>query len=117
MSWYLDVLKKYAVFEGRARRKEYWMFTLFNVIISIILGLIDYYLIGSKVLEYLYSLAVLIPSLAVVVRRLHDIGKKWPWILLCLIPIVGQIWLLVLMCTNGDVGDNEFGEDPKATIN
>lgn len=116
MNWYLDVLKKYAVFQGRARRKEYWMFTLFNVIISIILSLIDFYLLDSQVLESLYALAVLIPSLAVTVRRLHDIGKIWAWILLCLIPIIGQIWLLVLMCTNGNVGDNDFGSDPKATI-
>ena len=102
MSWYLAVLKKYATFSGRARRKEYWMFVLFNIIFSIVATILDG-VIGTRdpdtgygIINGLYSLAVLLPSLAVVVRRLHDIGKSGWWLLIALIPIIGTIWLLVL---------------------
>lgn len=113
MNYYLDVLKKYVVFEGRARRKEYWMFLLFNLIILGIIYVLDY-ILGTAVLEYLYGLAVFLPSLAVQVRRLHDINKRWYWIFIVLIPLVGEIWMIVLMATEGTKGDNEFGPDPKA---
>lgn len=105
MNWYLTVLKKYAIFNGRARRKEYWMFVLFNTIFSVIVTILDVTL-QLGVLNTIYSLAVLIPSLAVAVRRMHDVNKSG-WFLL--IPIYN----LILACTNGDVGENKYGPDPK----
>lgn len=120
MNWYLKCLQQYADFEGRARRKEYWMFVLFNFIIGFVLGIIDGLFgwlspeIGLGVLGGIYSLAVIIPSLAVGVRRLHDIGKSgWAYFII-LIPIVGAIILLVWFCREGVSGNNEWGEDPKA---
>lgn len=120
MNWYLAVLKKYAVFSGRARRMEYWMFVLFNIIF----GMIAFYLdktLGLAYSEYgygpiygLYTLFVLIPSIAVAVRRLHDIGKSGWMLLLVFIPLIGAIWLLVLFVRNGDTGSNSYGTDPKA---
>ena len=113
MNYYLDVLKKYIVFDGRARRKEYWMFILFNFIIAVVLNVIDY-ILGAAILGSLYGLATFLPSLAVQVRRLHDINKPWYWIFITLIPLVGPIWMIVLMATEGTRGDNDFGPDPKA---
>ncbi len=120
MNWYLKVLKQYVDFSGRARRKEYWMFILFNIIFSSIAMLIDYVLglnvMGSGPIAMIYSLAILIPSIAVVVRRLHDINKSGAWILIVFIPIVGAIWLLVLLIKAGDMGDNQYGPDPKIEV-
>ena len=120
MEWYTGVLKKYVEFSGRARRKEYWMFTLISVIISIVLGIVDR-LIGtdfnngsSGVLSSIYSLLVLLPSLAVGVRRLHDTNRSGWWILIGLIPCVGWIILIVFFATEGVAGPNQYGEDPKA---
>ena len=120
MNYYLDVLKKYAVFTGRARRSEYWFFVLFNMIISFVLGFVDG-MFGTKdpvtslgLLGGLYSLAVLIPGLAVAVRRLLDVGKSGWMILVALIPLVGWIWLIVLFATDSVQGDNEYGSNPKA---
>lgn len=112
MNWYIDVLKKYAVFTGRARRMEFWMFALFNFIISIVLACIDVFL-GTAVLGMIYSLAVLIPSLAVTVRRLHDIDRTGWWILICLVPLIGVIVLLVFAVLDGTPGSNRFGNNPK----
>ena len=116
MQWYLEVLKKDAVFEGRAHRTEFWMFVLVSLIVSIILGVIDG-LIGSYgsaggLLQGLYSLAVLIPSLAVGARRLHDIDRSGWWLLLGLIPIVGIIILIVWFATEGKPGTNTYGPNP-----
>ena len=122
MEWYLMVLKRYAEFDGRSRRTEYWMFALFNFIFAIVpyligialtlnnnnLGLV---LIG---LSLIYDLAVLIPSLAVAVRRLHDTDKSGWWLLIALVPFIGSIILLVFLCTDGTPGDNQFGPNPKA---
>ena len=119
MNWYLKVLKNYAVFSGRARRKEYWMFVLFNIIFSIVAVILDNILgtaiegIGYGLFYILYCLAVLIPGLAVSVRRLHDIGKSGWFLFIALIPIIGGIWLLVLMCTDGNAGENKYGSNPK----
>lgn len=88
MSWYLKVLGQYAQFDGRARRKEYWFYALFNFIVSLLLTLIGR-LIHLNWLDYLYGLLVFIPTLAVTVRRLHDTGRRGWWILLELIPIIG----------------------------
>jgi uncharacterized membrane protein YhaH (DUF805 family) len=106
MNWYLTVLKKYAIFSGRARRKEYWMFTLFSTIVSIVLTIVATMGEQLSILSSIYSLGVLLPSLAVGVRRMHDVGKSG-WFLL--IPIYN----LVLACTEGDQGPNSYGADPK----
>ena len=110
MKWYLKVLKQYGNFSGRARRKEYWMFVLFNVIFSTIATLI------SPKLYVFYTLAILIPNLAVVVRRLHDVGKSGWMCLIALIPLIGAIWLLFLMLTDSNSGKNKYGANPKKII-
>jgi uncharacterized membrane protein YhaH (DUF805 family) len=120
MQWYTDVIKKYVVFSGRARRKEFWMFVLFNAVISIVLSLIDriigtdYGSSGGGVLSTIYSLAVLLPSLGVTWRRLHDTNRSGWWVLIGLIPCVGWIILIVFYATEGVAGDNQYGPDPKA---
>lgn len=111
MEWYLTVLKKYAVFSGRARRKEYWMFALFNIIASFILGMVDGVL-GTAILGIIYSLAVLIPSIAVAVRRLHDTDRSGWWLLIGFIPLIGWIVLLVFTLLDSKE-DNRFGPNPK----
>ncbi len=118
MNWYIAVLKNYAGFSGRARRKEYWMFTLFNIIFLFVAMILDMILgtefgLGVYGLFYvLYSLAVIIPGLAVSVRRLHDIGKSGWMLLIVLIPIIGWIWLLFLMVTDSNPGENQYGPYP-----
>ena len=109
MEWYIKVLKNYTNFNGRARRQEYWMFTLINVIISIVIGVIDGSLADpteTSVVGSLYSLAVLLPSIAVAVRRMHDVGKSGWFILI-------PIYNIILAATEGDSGPNEYGSDPK----
>ena len=114
MNYYLLVLKKYAVFSGRSQRAEYWYFVLFNLIISIILGIISAVVSDDfSILGLLYSLAVLIPGIAVGVRRLHDIGKSGWMLLIALIPLIGTIWLIVLLATDSNPGDNKYGPNPK----
>ena len=105
MDYFVKVLKMYAVFEGRARRKEYWMFTLINLIISFVVGFIGG-LIHLPIIATIYSLAVLIPSIAVGVRRMHDTDHSGWWLLL---PIVN----LVFACTDSTPGMNRFGPNPK----
>ena len=114
MQWYLQVLKNYVEFSGRARRKEYWMFILISVIISAILNVIQS-VIGMEIpaLSLIYSLAVLLPSIAVGVRRLHDKDRFCHWIWIMLIPVIGSIILLVFFCQNGTSGSNRYGNDPK----
>jgi len=123
MNWYLKVLKQYADFSGRARRKEYWMFVLFNMIFAIVAAILDNVLgiamegTGYGPLYGIYALAVLIPGLAVAVRRLHDVGKSGWMILIALIPLIGAIWLLVLLVTDSNPGENQYGQNPKeATV-
>ena len=113
MNWYLDVLKKYAVFEGRARRKEYWMFALFNFIIIIALAVIDALVGTLGAFGGLYSLATLVPVLAVSFRRLHDTGKSGWWLLICFVPIVGVIILFIFTVMDSTPGDNQYGKNPK----
>ncbi|APE19753.1 MULTISPECIES: DUF805 domain-containing protein [Streptomyces] len=112
MNWYLEVLKKYVVFNGRARRKEFWMFELINVIISIVLTVVDLSL-DMQLLSTIYSLGIFLPSLAVTVRRLHDTGRSGWWVLIGLVPLVGFIVLLIFACTEGDQHENEHGPNPK----
>jgi uncharacterized membrane protein YhaH (DUF805 family) len=119
MNWYLEVLKKYAVFDGRARRKEYWYFFLISTVISIFLALIDSFTgtiseeAGLGLLSGIYALAVLIPGLSVTVRRLHDTDRSGWWILIGLIPVIGGIALLVFMVLDSTPGDNQYGPNPK----
>ncbi|MFE8729916.1 DUF805 domain-containing protein, partial [Aeromonas hydrophila] len=98
MNWYISVLKQYAVFNGRARRTEYWMFVLCNVVFMLLVGMVDR-LIGSdkEILSAIYSLAVLLPSLAVAVRRLHDTDRSGWWLLIGLIPVIGTLVLIYFM--------------------
>lgn len=119
MDWYLKVIKNYFGFSGRARRKEYWMFALLSAVISIALGIVDA-IIGSAgsigVLGLLYTLAVLIPSLAVSVRRLHDTDRSGWWLLIGLVPLIGAVVLLVFLASEGTRADNRFGADPKSDV-
>lgn len=115
---------KYAVFSGRARRNEYWMFYLANILIGLflsVLGLIllktaEEYIWVALVLGLLYTLAVFLPGLAVTVRRLHDTDHSGAAVLLALIPLVGAIILLVFLCKDGTPGSNRYGENPKEPI-
>jgi len=123
MHWYLDVLKsKYAQFSGRARRMEYWMFLVINVLVTIVLAIVDFTVgtfsatLGLGLLGGLYSLAVLIPSIAVTVRRLHDTDRSGWWLLIGLVPVIGFFVLLVFMFLEGTSGDNRHGTSPKAAV-
>lgn len=103
---FLDIVKnKYAKFDGRARRKEYWYFFLVNFVVSFVLGIIDG-IIGIQILSSIWGLALLVPSIAVGVRRMHDVGKSG-WFLI--IPLYN----LILALTEGERKDNEYGQDPK----
>jgi uncharacterized membrane protein YhaH (DUF805 family) len=113
MNWYLAVLKNYAGFSGRARRTEYWMFFLINFIIVVVLDVISMAIKLSTILGGVYGLLVLIPALAVGVRRLHDTGRSGWWLLIGLIPVVGTIILIVFLATDGQPGDNQYGSNPK----
>ncbi|MCO7187914.1 DUF805 domain-containing protein [Pseudoalteromonas sp. XMcav2-N-2] len=119
MDSYLSVLKNYTEFKGRARRKEYWLFMLCNLIVMIVLGLVDMMLgmyseeAGVGLVSGLYALAVIIPSIAVGVRRLHDIGRSGWWMLLTFVPLVGPLVLLVFNVMDSNPGENEYGPNPK----
>ena len=117
MNWYLAVMKKYTVFEGRARRREYWMFFLVNVIIYFILGFVGGMIggivgtasgIDESPLVLIYQLAILIPAIAVGVRRMHDTGHSGWWLLF---PIVNFVFAV----TEGQKGENRYGPDPKGS--
>lgn len=113
MNWYLEVMKKYADFGSRSRRTEYWMFFLFNLIIAVVLGFVEGLLGGPGIIGMIYSLVVLIPGIAVSVRRLHDTDRSGWWLLIAFLPLIGAIWLLVLMVLEGTPGENRFGSNPK----
>ena len=126
MKWFIKCLKHYADFSGRARRKEYWMFALFNIIFAIawtFLAMIIFFAtnkntnpeIATLFSYYSCYIVVMLPGMAVFIRRLHDVGKSGWMMLVSLIPIVGLIWLLVLMLTEGQQGENEYGPDPKTS--
>ena len=131
MKYYLNVLKNYATFSGRARRSEYWYFALFNVIFAVAAMILDKALGTNFTVEtaagpinlfygyvyVLYLLFIFLPSLAVLVRRLHDVGKSGWFVLISLIPLVGSIWILVLLCTDSIPGQNQYGLNPKGIGN
>jgi uncharacterized membrane protein YhaH (DUF805 family) len=131
MKWYLKVIRDYAVFAGRSRRKEFWMFTLINIIISILAMLLDsfagWYLFkpdqeglgifySGGVLETIYQAFILIPSISVTVRRLHDRGKSGWNFLIVLIPIIGTIWVLIECAMDSIPGENQYGPNPKGVM-
>lgn len=106
MNYFLSVLQNYAVFTGRARRSEFWYFALISTLISITLAVIGKTL-DFPILRHIYTFAILLPAIGVSIRRMHDIGKSgWYY----LIPIYN----IILFATAGDIGDNEYGSDPKA---
>lgn len=117
---FMDAVKtcftKYADFSGRARRSEYWYFTLFDLLVSMVFNTLARAtgLGFFSVIMSLFSIAILIPGLAVAWRRLHDIGKGGANYLFILIPLVGAIMLIVWFAKEGQIGDNAFGPDPKA---
>ena len=113
MEWYLKVVRdNYANFNGRASRQEYWMFFLFNMIFAIVIMGIDI-ILGLGFLNIIYSLVVMIPGIAVGIRRLHDIGKSGWMVLIVLIPCIGAFWLIYLMVQDSSPLDNEYGPSPK----
>ena len=109
-----SVFSKYATFSGRARRSEYWYFILLNLIVGVVFAILSTFLgnIGT-ILACLYELAVLIPSLAVIWRRLHDIGKSGGWAFISFVPLAGVIILLVFLCRDSQPGENQYGPNPK----
>jgi uncharacterized membrane protein YhaH (DUF805 family) len=113
MNYYTQVLSKYAEFNGRARRSEYWYFVLINIVISIVIYLVDAGIGSFGALGIIYSLGILIPSIAVAVRRLHDTGRSGWYLLLAFIPFIGAIILLVFMAQDSVAGENGFGKYPK----
>jgi uncharacterized membrane protein YhaH (DUF805 family) len=122
MNWYREALMKYATFEGRARRKEYWFFVLFNFLVVVVLSVVDMG-IGTfneeaeiGLLSGVYLLAVLIPSIAVTVRRLHDTDRSGWWILLNFIPVIGSVVILIFAVLDSQPGGNRFGPNPKGVI-
>lgn len=122
MSWFVTALKKYAVFRGRSRRKEYWYFALFVLIITVVLTMIDGLIgtldpsTGFGLLSGIFSLAILVPSIAVSVRRLHDIDRTGWWVLISFVPFVGAIVLLVFAVQDGTPGSNRYGPNPKTAV-
>lgn len=125
MNWYIEVLKKYAVFEGRASRSEFWFFILFSGIASIICGFLDQLIFPTTgnpetailPLTSIYILAIFLPFVGVSIRRLHDTGRSGWWLLLGLLPVIGLIVLFAFYVTDSESGTNEYGANPKILIN
>lgn len=116
MNWYIHVLKNCFYFSGRARRKEYWMFMLFNIIFSIVAMIMDSILFGQSgggILYGIYTLILLVPTIAVGIRRLHDVGKSGWWLLIGLIPVLGGLLLLYWAVKDGERGTNHWGPSAK----
>ncbi|MDQ1431181.1 MAG: hypothetical protein QOF40_1783 [Actinomycetota bacterium] len=114
--WKQVVLERYAQFTGRARRAEYWWFSLATLIVGVVLSVLGAVSSIFLILYYVYALAVLIPSLAVGVRRLHDTGRSGWWLLIALVPIVGVIVLIVFFATDSKPGTNQYGTSEKYPV-
>ncbi|WP_417885548.1 DUF805 domain-containing protein [Zunongwangia sp.] len=122
MKWFLKGLKQYTDFQGRSRRKEFFMFNLFNSLFGILLMIISAILaklLNSEVfilLYVLYLFATILPSIALTIRRLHDIGKSGWTMLVSFIPVIGSFWLLYLLITESEPEENEYGANPKLEV-
>lgn len=127
MNYYISALKKYAIFKGRATRKEYWYFVLFSFIVGLFIAIIGS-IIGdtANILIRIYYLLILIPSLAVLTRRMHDINESGWVLVLLIIPVVGQIWIFIYSLLKSKPGENKYGpaieiqqtpQSPTPTIN
>lgn len=114
MQWFIGALKKYADFSGRARRTEFWMYVLFYMIFVVVLAVIEAVIGLPGILTVIYTLGLLVPTISVTVRRLHDTDRSGWWILIGLVPLIGAIVLLVFYFMEGTDGDNQFGPNPKA---
>ncbi len=118
MNYYFAAFKKYAVFKGRATRREYWYFTLFNILAVGVFGLIDQLMgtfnfdAGYGPLSAIYTLAMILPGLGVSIRRLHDTGRSGWWFLITAIPVLGLLVFLYFALLDGDPNSNEYGESP-----
>jgi uncharacterized membrane protein YhaH (DUF805 family) len=111
MEWAILPFKKFAQFEGRSRRKEYWSFVLLNFGVAIAAAVLDL-AIGARIVGALVTLAFLIPSISVGMRRLHDTGRSGWWLLIVLVPVIGIIALIVFFAQKGEAGENKYGPDP-----
>ena len=118
MDWYFKVLKNYLGFSGRARRKEFLMFILVNLVLTVVLSILDK-MLGLRIagdeglLTTVYGVLIFLPYWAVQFRRLHDTDRSAWWLLLLLIPLVGWLIILAFNCQNGTPGENDYGADPK----
>jgi uncharacterized membrane protein YhaH (DUF805 family) len=115
MNWWFIVMKKYSDFGGRASRSEYWFFVLFTVLLGLIALWIDNMIThrGPGLISFLFNIAILLPTLAVTIRRLHDIGKSYQSLFIGMIPLIGTIWLIVYFASDGELDQNEYGPNPK----
>ncbi len=116
MNWYISVLKNYAEFNGRARRTEYWMFTLFHFIALVVLMIIDGVIGTYPLLTFVYAVGTLVPAIAVSIRRLHDTSRNGWWYLIQLVPFVGPIVFLVFAVSDSTPGQNQWGPNPKGVV-
>ena len=116
MEWYLIVLKKYATFAGRPRPKEYWMYTLINFLIIVALAFLEVLVLGTNgTIGLVYSVAVIIPGISVIVRRLHDTGRSGWWFWIAIVPVIGIFVLLYFLIISGNDDANEYGDNPILT--
>ena len=119
MEYFIGAIRKYSVFKGRARRKEFWYFYLVSFVISLVLAFLDYQLgtydpeLGGGLLGGIYGIFIFLPSLALTVRRIHDTGRSGYWAFLLLVPLVGLLVILFFALTDSNPGSNEYGESPK----
>ena len=122
MEWFVEAMRKYAVFKGRARRKEYWWFLLVYLLISLVLTVFDGIIgkydaqSGMGLLSGLFGVATFLPGLAVAVRRLHDTDRSGWWVLITVLPVIGLLIFVIFMARAGTPGENRFGADPKAAV-
>lgn len=115
MNWYIKVIVQFFDFSSRARRREFWTFNLISLAISMTLRIMDvvFNTFYFSIFATIYGMLVFIPSLAVSLRRLHDVGKSAWYIFLVLIPLIGWIWLLILFSMDGEEKHNQWGKNPK----
>jgi len=113
MNWYLTAFKKYAVFSGRSRRKEFWIFSVINTLIYALLAFLEFQLNSPGYFMLAFTLIIFIPSIAVTIRRLHDTSRSGWWFLIYAIPVVGPLIILFFMAKNSTEEENDFGQNPK----